>query len=93
MTWVTIHNEPHPFVTARKSNRCLSCGGWADASCHSAELWTDTDKERIAARQLAEAGELSAEIRRPLKDVSRATGIMERESPLFIGTGDNPVLF
>ena len=93
MTWVTIHNEPHPFVTARRSGRCLSCGGWADAPCHQLELWTGTDKERIAAQGLAQAQELSAEIRRPLKDVSRAAGIMERESPLFIGTGDNPVLF
>jgi hypothetical protein len=93
MTWVTIHNEPHPFVTARRSNRCLSCGGWPDAPCHSAELWTGTDLERIAARQIAQAQELSAEIRRPLKDVSRTTGIMERESPLFHGTGANPTLF
>ena len=93
MTWVTIHNEPHPFVTARKSNRCLSCGGWPDASCHSKELWTGADRERIAAQGLAQAGELTAELRRPLKDVSRATGIMEMESPLFHGTGANPTLF
>lgn len=59
----------------------------------SLELFTDTDREREAARQLAEAAELTAKMRRPIKDVSMAAGIMERDSPLFFGTGNNPGLF
>lgn len=36
--------------------------------------------------------QLTAKMREP-KDVSRKAGEMERESPLFFGTGDNPSLF
>ena len=37
--------------------------------------------------------ELSAKLREPKADVSAKAGEMERESPLFFGTGDNPSLF
>lgn len=51
------------------------------------------DTDRAKARGEAEGAELSAEIRRPLRDISDAAGKMERSSPLFFGTGDNPTLF
>lgn len=51
------------------------------------------DQDRAQARAEAEGAELSAEIRRPIKDISRDAGKMERESPLFYGTGDNQTLF
>lgn len=51
------------------------------------------DREREASRLQAQAEELTAEMRRPLADVSRMAGRMERESPLFHGTGSNPTLF
>jgi hypothetical protein len=57
------------------------------------ELFTGTDAERETARQLAEAEELTQAMRRPLADVSRKAGQLERDSPLFHGTGDNPCLF
>lgn len=51
------------------------------------------DRERMEALQLAQAEELTAELRRPLADISEATGKMERDAPLFFGTGSNPGLF
>lgn len=87
-------NEPHAFRPIKAgSNRCQLCGGWSDHPDHSYELWTDADKEREAARQDQETVEMTAKLRQPLKDVSHAAGIMERESPLFLGTGISPTLF
>ena len=40
-----------------------------------------------------QAEELTAKLREPLGDINTATGEMERKSPLFFGTGDNPSLF
>jgi hypothetical protein len=40
-----------------------------------------------------EAEELTARMRTPKADVSAKAGRMERESPLFFGTGENPILF
>lgn len=51
------------------------------------------DRERLEALAAAQAEELSAELRRPLADISSAAGKMERDAPLFFGTGDNPALF
>jgi len=51
------------------------------------------DREREEALAALQARALSAELRRPLADISEATGKMERDAPLFFGTGDNPALF
>jgi hypothetical protein len=59
----------------------------------TAELFAGTDAEREQARIEAEAEELIAEMRRPLADISAKAGRMERDSPLFYGTGENPNLF
>lgn len=85
--------EPHSFRRRTKGNQCAICGGWKDASYHNLELFSDVDKAREAARQEQEAREMTTQLRQPLKDVSKASGIMERESPLFYGTGNNPTLF
>lgn len=45
------------------------------------------------AERIAQAAELTAELRRPLGDVSAKAGEMERKAPLFYGKGDNPLLF
>jgi hypothetical protein len=57
------------------------------------ELIAGTDTERERERGIAEAAELTARMLEPRADVSRAAGIMERESPLFFGKGDSPCLF
>ena len=51
------------------------------------------DQDRADALAAAQAEELTAELRRPLNDISAKAGRMERESPLFYGTGDNPTLW
>ena len=51
------------------------------------------DLERLEALAVAQAAELTALMREPLADVSRKAGRMERESPLFFGSGENPSLF
>lgn len=51
----------------------------------------DADRETI--RQLTQAAELTAKMREPGRDISARSGEMERNSPLFFGTGDNPTLF
>ena len=51
------------------------------------------DRDRAEALAAARAEELTAELRRPLKDISGKAGDMERNSPLFYGSGDNPTLF
>jgi hypothetical protein len=85
--------NPHPFKPTAKHKQCATCGGWADASYHNLELFTDADREREKARQIQEAAELTLEMRRPLADVSEKAGQMERESPLFYGRGENPTLW
>ena len=59
----------------------------------SLEMFAGCDAERAIENALAQAEELSAELRRPLGDVSEKVGDLERNSPLFFGTGDNPSLF
>lgn len=49
--------------------------------------------ERMEAERQAERQRLEDEMRKPLADVSRASGEIERNSPLFYGTGANPTLF
>ncbi len=49
--------------------------------------------EQNEARLGAELNDMQERMRKPLTDVSKAAGEMERESPLFFGCGDNPSLF
>ena len=85
---------PHAFrAISAKVHRCAVCGGWPDADYHNLELFTDADRERQAALDLADAERMTATMRTVKGDVSRAAGILERESPLFYGKGDAPCLF
>ena len=51
----------------------------------------DAERQKAAALSLAE--ELTARLRSRQGDISERAGEMERRSPLFIGTGDNPCLW
>jgi hypothetical protein len=51
----------------------------------------DDDRETI--RQLTTAAELTAKMLEPGRNISDKAGHMERNSPLFFGTGSNPTLF
>lgn len=85
--------EPHAFRPRPTGPQCAVCGGWPDASYHNLELFTDADRKRQEARERHEAEQMTATMRQPLKSIDRATGILERESPLFYGTGANLALF
>lgn len=85
--------KPHVFQPRRKGGSCVQCGGWADASYHNLELFTDADRERQAVLDRYNAEQMTRKLRTPLADVSKAAGILERESPLFFGSGNNPTLF
>ena len=52
----------------------------------------DADLERRAAAGIAEAERLSAAMRET-RDISAKSGKIERDSPLFFSTGENPSLF
>ena len=91
--------SPHPFAPRDPrrglSSVCAQCGQAAGAPVHLASFagMESADAEREAACQLALAEELSAILRTPLADVSAKAGRIERESPLFYGKGENPLLF
>ena len=54
----------------------------------------ETAVEEHSAAVAEYSGEqLTAELQKPAADISRKAGEMERESPLFFGTGDNPDLW
>lgn len=48
---------------------------------------------RLEAEQRATMKQLSEILRQPLGSISGKAGDMERDSPLFFGTGENPSLF
>lgn len=50
-----------------------------------------TQQQSAAAVYAGE--ELTAKLQEPLGDISSRSGRIERESPLFFGTGENPDLF
>lgn len=49
--------------------------------------------ERAQALAEAEGEELTQAMRQPKADISAKAGRIEREAPLFFGTGENPTLF
>ena len=67
---------------ANEADRYLVFDGMAEAY----------EEQKTAAAQVN--GEtLTDQLRAPGKDISAAAGRMERDSPLFYGTGENPLLF
>ena len=88
--------NPHPFRPHRPGSPvCGTCGNVDGHSLHILPLpgLEDADKARTEARSMAEAYDLTQRMSEPGRDISRTSGEMERNSPLFFGTGDNPTLF
>jgi hypothetical protein len=85
--------KEHAYYKVGKSPLCASCGLPAGHSIHLLKLFEGTDVEREEARAKHEAETLTDIMRTPKADVSGKAGRMERESPLFFGTGSNPALF
>lgn len=77
-----------------RPRKCINgCGGLYLKAMNEPELIEGSDAERVVAMAAAEGEALTAALRSPGRDVSARAGEMERESPLFFGTGDNPLLF
>ena len=51
------------------------------------------DAERRQAEAIQQAQDLTALMYQPGRNISAKAGEIERNSPLFYGTGDNPTLF
>ncbi len=88
--------EPHAFIfEPRTPALCKRCTLRAGAAPHLLALpGMETAHEQRAEAQAIQTGEdLTAQMREPLKDISSQAGKMERDAPLFYGTGSNPTLF
>lgn len=88
--------EPHGYRRpARGRQRCEVCASLPGATVHLLALpgMEDAEQEREEARGIAQRMELEARMRTVKADVSEKAGEMERNSPLFHGTGSNPALF
>lgn len=57
------------------------------------EAMGDVAADRAEALAEAQGEELTVAMLKPKADISAKAGRIERESPLFFGTGENPTLF
>ena len=88
--------EPHAYMRpARGGQSCEVCGSLPGATVHLLALpgMEEAEREREEARSITQRMELEERMRTVKADVSEKAGEMERNSPLFHGTGSNPTLF
>lgn len=88
--------EPHAYRRpARGEQSCEVCGSLPGAEVHLLALpgMEEAEREREEARCIMQRMELEERMRTVKADVSEKVGEMERNSPLFHGTGSNPTLF
>ena len=91
-------NEPHAFKLDRSyavGRYCRICERQEGNPVHIATLpgMEGSDAQREEARQLQQAEELTARLLEARPSIDAQAGRMERESPLFFGQGENPILF
>lgn len=86
-------NHPHPFERSISPEHCAVCGNGPGHSLHLGDLFEVPDEERQNRRAAAQREEMEARLRSVRGDISARSGEIERNSPLFFGTGDNPGLF
>lgn len=82
-------------VSKGQPRNCIKCSAGAVWLRSEAELpgFAGVDEARASAMATAEGEALTAKLLEPKADVSAMSGKIERESPLFFGTGENPTLF
>lgn len=88
--------QSHPYRRPAKGGQsCEVCGSLPGAVVHLLALpsMEEADREREEARDLMERMELEEQMRTVKGDISAKAREMERNAPLFYGTGDNPALF
>lgn len=86
-------NTSHPFERSISPEHCAVCGNGPGHSLHLGDLFEGTDEERQNRRAEVQREEIEARLRSVRGDISALAGQMEREAPLFFGTGSNPTLF
>jgi hypothetical protein len=83
-------------VAKGKPKNCIQCEAgpvWLSEQVSVPELFAGATEARAVAMAQSEGEKLAAKMREPVADISKEAGRIERESPLFFGTGDNPTLF
>lgn len=87
--------QGHPFQRGRHGLTCEVCHQLPGAAVHVLALagMEAAGREGEEARQRAEAAELTTRLIEPRASMDEKVGELERESPLFYGTGDNPTLW
>jgi hypothetical protein len=88
--------EPHAYRRpANGGQSCEVCGSLPGAEIHLLALpgMEEAEREREEARGITQRMELEGRMRKVKADISEKAGEMERNSPLFHGTGNNPTLF
>jgi hypothetical protein len=87
-------HAPHAAKIGGRRGVCETCGLGLGAPVHLYNLLDPTaDDERSSLAMLEQAAQMSAAMRQPGPDISIKSGRMERESPLFFGSGDSPLLW
>ena len=86
--------EPHAYRRQRAAAVCEVCGSLPGAVVHLIELpgLEKAEPEREEARGLFERMELEERMRTVKADISAKAGDMERNAPLFYGTGSTTLL-
>ena len=85
--------QPHPFEVSISPSYCAKCGQGPGATIHLGSLFEGTDSDREKALAEVQREEMEARLRSVRGDISSKAGDMERDSPLFYGTGINATLF
>lgn len=87
--------KDHAYRRPTFGTSCEVCGAGPGATVHLLPLpmMETAEREREESKAMMQRLELEEQMRRPLGDVSRKAGEIERNSPLFFGSGDNPGLF
>lgn len=88
--------QPHaPILATWLPGRCAICTLSIGNPVHVLALpgMESASADRADHRAAAQGQTLTAAMREPIRDISVTAGQMERNSPLFYGTGSNPTLF
>lgn len=97
MTVYKCNGCSHTCVSLGRPRGCEACGAGAMFLEAEAEVslpgCEKVARDRAEAYGVAQAAAMSERLRSARGDVSRTAGRLERESPLFFGSGDNPGLF
>ena len=70
-----------------------SNGGYCDGCAPAFEGFGTAITQQRQAAEEASGEELARRMREPGRNISQASGEIERNAPLFFGAGDNPSLF